>query len=124
MFLTLGIGYATTVVCTFCNQYYIVILAWSLFYLFQSFTLELPWATCGNEWNTDQCVESKKEVSLQPKKSCVFFMFFYVKFWLTGGFFCIGIFLWLLRIFLSFILQFHIKIQNNQCIYNMDKTLK
>ncbi|XP_033647228.1 sodium- and chloride-dependent GABA transporter 2-like [Asterias rubens] len=56
-----GIGYATTVVCTFCNQYYIVILAWSLFYLFQSFTLELPWATCGNEWNTDQCVESKKE---------------------------------------------------------------
>ncbi|XP_038054203.1 sodium- and chloride-dependent creatine transporter 1-like isoform X2 [Patiria miniata] len=58
-----GVGYATTIVATLCNQYYIVILAWALYYFFKSMTLELPWATCGNTWNTDQCIESKEEGS-------------------------------------------------------------
>uniref|UniRef100_F6Z3N8 Transporter n=1 Tax=Ciona intestinalis TaxID=7719 RepID=F6Z3N8_CIOIN len=31
--------------------YYAVILAWALFYLFQSFRAELPWANCNNTWN-------------------------------------------------------------------------
>jgi len=31
--------------------YYAVILAWALFYLFQSFRAELPWASCNNSWN-------------------------------------------------------------------------
>lgn len=43
------------------NIYYIVILAWAIFYLLQSFTSQLPWALCGEYWNTDCCVQDFKE---------------------------------------------------------------
>ncbi|XP_028680947.2 sodium- and chloride-dependent taurine transporter [Erpetoichthys calabaricus] len=52
-----GIGYASIVIVSLLNVYYIVILAWGLYYLFQSFRSELPWAKCDQEWNTPSCVE-------------------------------------------------------------------
>ncbi|KAH0630190.1 hypothetical protein JD844_012904 [Phrynosoma platyrhinos] len=52
-----GIGYASIVIVSLLNVYYIVILAWGLYYLFQSFTSVLPWAYCHQEWNTENCVE-------------------------------------------------------------------
>uniref|UniRef100_A0A8C7CQ20 Transporter n=1 Tax=Oncorhynchus kisutch TaxID=8019 RepID=A0A8C7CQ20_ONCKI len=52
-----GIGYASIVIVSLLNIYYIVILAWGLYYLFQCFQPELPWAKCRNSWNTDRCVE-------------------------------------------------------------------
>uniref|UniRef100_A0A8K9XH20 Transporter n=1 Tax=Oncorhynchus mykiss TaxID=8022 RepID=A0A8K9XH20_ONCMY len=52
-----GIGYASIVIVSLLNIYYIVILAWGLYYLFQCFQPELPWAKCKNSWNTDRCVE-------------------------------------------------------------------
>ncbi|KAL0973415.1 hypothetical protein UPYG_G00203280 [Umbra pygmaea] len=36
---------------------YIIILAWALFYLVFSFSSQLPWASCTNPWNTDDCVD-------------------------------------------------------------------
>uniref|UniRef100_A0A6I8N077 Transporter n=1 Tax=Ornithorhynchus anatinus TaxID=9258 RepID=A0A6I8N077_ORNAN len=53
-----GIGLASVVIESYLNIYYIIILAWAFFYLFSSFTAELPWATCSNYWNTAQCVVS------------------------------------------------------------------
>uniref|UniRef100_A0A8D3BJU4 Transporter n=1 Tax=Scophthalmus maximus TaxID=52904 RepID=A0A8D3BJU4_SCOMX len=47
-----GIGYATQVIEAHLNVYYVVILAWAIFYLFNCFTTELPWAACGHYWNT------------------------------------------------------------------------
>lgn len=47
-----GIGYATQVIEAYLNVYYIIILAWAIFYLSNCFTTELPWATCGHQWNT------------------------------------------------------------------------
>lgn len=38
------------------NCYYNVILAWAYHYLFASFTSQLPWTSCGNWWNTKNCV--------------------------------------------------------------------
>ncbi|KAJ1165987.1 hypothetical protein NDU88_006400, partial [Pleurodeles waltl] len=46
-----GIGYASLVIVIFMNTYYIIVLAWAFFYLFSSFTTNLPWASCGHEWN-------------------------------------------------------------------------
>ncbi|KAL6033995.1 hypothetical protein STEG23_008752 [Scotinomys teguina] len=73
-----GIGYATQVIEAHLNVYYIIILAWAIFYLSNCFTTELPWATCGHEWNTEKCVEFQKlnvsnysHVSLQNATSPV-----------------------------------------------------
>ncbi|XP_015278380.1 PREDICTED: sodium- and chloride-dependent betaine transporter-like [Gekko japonicus] len=52
-----GIGYASQVIESYLNIYYIIILAWALFYLFNSFAAVLPWATCDNPWNTEHCVD-------------------------------------------------------------------
>ncbi|XP_078484910.1 sodium- and chloride-dependent GABA transporter 2 [Ciona intestinalis] len=46
-----GIGIASAVIVFYTLCYYAVILAWALFYLFQSFRAELPWANCNNTWN-------------------------------------------------------------------------
>ncbi|XP_049599401.1 sodium- and chloride-dependent GABA transporter 2-like isoform X1 [Syngnathus scovelli] len=52
-----GIGYASHLIIAFGATSYITIIAWAFFYLFSSFSAELPWATCGNDWNTDSCVD-------------------------------------------------------------------
>uniref|UniRef100_A0AAR2LI51 Transporter n=1 Tax=Pygocentrus nattereri TaxID=42514 RepID=A0AAR2LI51_PYGNA len=52
-----GIGYASIVIVSLLNIYYIVILAWGLYYLLQCFQRELPWARCRHSWNTQNCVE-------------------------------------------------------------------
>uniref|UniRef100_A0A3Q3IUU4 Transporter n=2 Tax=Monopterus albus TaxID=43700 RepID=A0A3Q3IUU4_MONAL len=52
-----GIGYASIVIVSLLNIYYIIILAWGLYYLFQCFQPELPWAKCNQPWNTDRCIE-------------------------------------------------------------------
>ncbi|MEQ2316892.1 hypothetical protein AMECASPLE_037066 [Ameca splendens] len=57
-----GIGFATQVVIAYAAVSYIVIQAWAFFYLFSSFSAELPWASCRNSWNTGRC--SKKRTKL------------------------------------------------------------
>uniref|UniRef100_A0A3P9HH39 Transporter n=1 Tax=Oryzias latipes TaxID=8090 RepID=A0A3P9HH39_ORYLA len=47
-----GIGYGSQVVVLYTGVYYIIILAWTLLYLFSSFGSELPWVSCNNSWNT------------------------------------------------------------------------
>ncbi|XP_036816662.1 sodium- and chloride-dependent GABA transporter 2-like isoform X1 [Oncorhynchus mykiss] len=51
-----GLGYAAQVITIYGCMTYIVILAWAFHYLFSSFTVDLPWANCNNDWNTDACV--------------------------------------------------------------------
>ncbi|CAG2114229.1 unnamed protein product, partial [Medioppia subpectinata] len=51
-----GIGFASMTMIGLCNIYYIILIAWTLFYLVSSFTAELPWSSCNNTWNTDNCM--------------------------------------------------------------------
>nr|XP_019566858.1 PREDICTED: sodium- and chloride-dependent GABA transporter 2 isoform X3 [Rhinolophus sinicus] len=55
-----GIGYASQMIVILLNIYYIIVLAWALFYLFSSFTIDLPWGSCRNEWNTEHCMEFQR----------------------------------------------------------------
>ncbi|XP_033996061.1 sodium- and chloride-dependent GABA transporter 2-like [Trematomus bernacchii] len=60
-----GMGYASHLIILFSATSYIIIIAWAFFYLFSSFSADLPWATCGHEWNTESCLDlSHPNVSL------------------------------------------------------------
>ncbi|XP_058273602.1 sodium- and chloride-dependent GABA transporter 2-like isoform X2 [Hemibagrus wyckioides] len=50
-----GVGIASQVIVIYLNIYYIVVLAWAVFYLFSCFQSTLPWISCTNEWNTQFC---------------------------------------------------------------------
>ncbi|MBN3300695.1 SC6A8 protein, partial [Amia calva] len=56
-----GLGLASMVIVFFCNTYYIMILVWGLYYLLHSFSSPLPWATCGNAWNSANCTQSFRD---------------------------------------------------------------
>uniref|UniRef100_A0A8B9K0U1 Transporter n=1 Tax=Astyanax mexicanus TaxID=7994 RepID=A0A8B9K0U1_ASTMX len=52
--LAKGVGYAGLVITTY-SRCYMIVLSWALFYLVFSFSSTLPWASCDNTWNTDDC---------------------------------------------------------------------
>lgn len=47
-----GVGYSTLVVMALVLIYYMVIVAWTLFFMFASFSPNLAWASCKNDFNT------------------------------------------------------------------------
>jgi solute carrier family 6 amino acid transporter-like protein 5/7/9/14 len=48
-----GLGFANFYVSILVALYYNMIMAWTIYYLFASFTSELPWASCGQEFNSE-----------------------------------------------------------------------
>ncbi|XP_076363544.1 sodium- and chloride-dependent GABA transporter 1-like [Tachypleus tridentatus] len=50
-----GIGFASMTMIGLCNIYYIVLIAYTLFYVINSFRRYLPWEKCGQSWNTENC---------------------------------------------------------------------
>ena len=57
-----GIGYAMCGLSIYIGTYYNIILSWAFFYIFSSFTTNLPWASCGNWWNTDGMKISERSI--------------------------------------------------------------
>ena len=53
----LGVGIAMVTVSFLVSVYYNVILAWSIYYLYNSFKPDIPWVGCHHTWNTDSCYE-------------------------------------------------------------------
>ncbi|CAL4062379.1 unnamed protein product [Meganyctiphanes norvegica] len=50
-----GVGFGMFIIAFFIALYYNIIIAWAFFYLFSSFTAELPWKSCDHWWNTEAC---------------------------------------------------------------------
>jgi len=53
-----GLGFSMVITNLMIVLFYNVIVAWCVYYLFASMTSQLPWQTCGNEWNTPFCMET------------------------------------------------------------------
>jgi solute carrier family 6 amino acid transporter-like protein 5/7/9/14 len=56
-----GLGYCTLVVITLITIYYMVIIAWTIFYFFASFTDELGFGSCHNDFNTIGCYSATED---------------------------------------------------------------
>ncbi|TNM97270.1 hypothetical protein fugu_015426 [Takifugu bimaculatus] len=52
-----GIGYSSCIVCFYVALYYNVIIAWSLFYMGNSFQYPLPWERCPTDVATNDTVK-------------------------------------------------------------------
>ncbi len=51
-----GIGFAMIIITFLVSIYYNMLIAWTLYYFYASFTFnDLPWSSCGNQWNTNKC---------------------------------------------------------------------
>lgn len=59
-----GLGYGMVIISGIVCIYYNVIIAWTLYYIYQSLTSLLPWSTCGNWWNTPNCIDRHYDPNL------------------------------------------------------------
>ncbi|CAG2195173.1 unnamed protein product [Mytilus edulis] len=50
-----GIGYGMILMCVISASYYSTVISWTLFYFGNSFLSPLPWTSCNNTWNTQDC---------------------------------------------------------------------
>ncbi|XP_070160726.1 sodium-dependent proline transporter [Polyergus mexicanus] len=60
-----GLGYCTLVVIFLVLIYYMIIIAWILFYTFASFSPKLAWAHCDNDFNTKDCYSGLEDITCQ-----------------------------------------------------------
>nr|ACI49252.1 hypothetical protein Csp3_JD07.002 [Caenorhabditis angaria] len=60
-----GIGYAQVAISGGFAIFFNIISAWSLFYLINSFKVQIPWSHCNNSWTGEECVN---EVYFQCSK--------------------------------------------------------
>uniref|UniRef100_T1J4W0 Transporter n=1 Tax=Strigamia maritima TaxID=126957 RepID=T1J4W0_STRMM len=54
-----GVGFCAVLVAFYASFYYNVIICWSFYFLFSSFSAELPWTHCNNTWNTEFCWDGR-----------------------------------------------------------------
>ncbi|KAK2153810.1 hypothetical protein LSH36_285g03067 [Paralvinella palmiformis] len=50
-----GIGWGMLIVSGILCIYYNIIISWVLYYIGMSFRAEVPWKSCNNPWNTENC---------------------------------------------------------------------
>nr|AGY96958.1 high-affinity octopamine transporter protein 2A [Limulus polyphemus] len=50
-----GVGYCAVMISWYVSFYYNVIIGWTVYFIYKSFSSELPWMQCGNEWNSELC---------------------------------------------------------------------
>ncbi|EFB23949.1 hypothetical protein PANDA_006283, partial [Ailuropoda melanoleuca] len=62
-----GVGYTSFMVCCIVGLYYSVLMAWSLFYLVQSFQSPLPWSTCPLLRNSSDFGEKRGKKRANPE---------------------------------------------------------
>uniref|UniRef100_H2YV21 Transporter n=1 Tax=Ciona savignyi TaxID=51511 RepID=H2YV21_CIOSA len=57
-------GFAQFVTSAYVSSTYMTLLVWIIKYMVSSCSLNLPWSTCGNHWNTENCVQFSSSVNI------------------------------------------------------------
>ncbi|KAL6260242.1 hypothetical protein P5V15_007775 [Pogonomyrmex californicus] len=70
-----GLGYCTLVVMAFVLIYYMIIVAWTLFYTFASFFPKLSWAYCDNPFNTNNCYSGLQDNECKETSNSTFIFY-------------------------------------------------
>ncbi|KAK7925683.1 hypothetical protein WMY93_007993 [Mugilogobius chulae] len=70
-----GVGMASVAISFIMCTYYNVVITWALYYLFSSFQQPLPWSSCNNTWNTENCTSHSTNSSHSSTASQEFFQF-------------------------------------------------
>ncbi|XP_054721556.1 sodium-dependent proline transporter-like [Uloborus diversus] len=67
-----GLGYGMAIISGVVCIYYNVIIAWTLYYIYQSYNVS--WSTCDNWWNTPNCFDQRtpKQQALVGNNSVLF----------------------------------------------------
>uniref|UniRef100_A0A3B3ZWM0 Transporter n=1 Tax=Periophthalmus magnuspinnatus TaxID=409849 RepID=A0A3B3ZWM0_9GOBI len=68
-----GVGMASVAISFIMCTYYNVVITWALYYLFSSFQQPLPWTSCNNTWNTENCTSHSTNSSHSSTASQEFF---------------------------------------------------
>ncbi|XP_015180924.1 PREDICTED: sodium-dependent proline transporter-like [Polistes dominula] len=68
-----GLGYCTLVVIGFVLIYYMIIVAWTIFYIFASFSPNLAWAHCNNDFNSNDCYSGIQDLQCQSNDTTTIF---------------------------------------------------
>ena len=55
-FFNTGLGLLMVLISFDILWYYVVIMGWIQYFFVNSFFSQLPWSTCGNWWNTQNCL--------------------------------------------------------------------
>lgn len=72
-----GLGYCTLVVISLISIYYMIIVAWTLFYTIVSIAGNLDWGSCENEFNTDCKLNTITKYIIRCPMSVRFLYIFY-----------------------------------------------
>lgn len=65
-----GAGLATVVISYLFTTYYVIIISWAVYYMFNCFQSELPWTGCDYDWSSPQCwVNSTNATFPRPNDS-------------------------------------------------------
>lgn len=70
-----GVGVASVAISFIMCTYYNVVITWALYYLFSSFQDPLPWVSCNNTWNTENCTSHTTNSSHSSTASQEFFKY-------------------------------------------------
>ncbi len=76
-----GMGYGMVSIPMLINFYYVVIMAYAMYYMFMGFRTELPWATCG-DFASDHCY------TVEEAEKCAEGTVYYAKQCMGGADFC------------------------------------
>lgn len=70
------------VIDLYMGMYYNTIISWAVYYLMASFENPLPWTSCNNTWNTENCLllqnraHSPSNDSVSPAEEFLKYVFY------------------------------------------------